>query len=66
MIGTQSEAAANQVFTKTINPAFDLAEQQGIKVKYNDLVNKAKENILNAKKRSETQKKDIIKNITEL
>lgn len=65
-IGVQWVREANKIFKDTISPAFKKAEEQGIKVKYSNLINEAKNTIKNSKVFSQTQKKEIIDNITSL
>ena len=57
---------ADTLFKKVINPAFDKAEEQGIKANYSSLVKEAKDNITKSKLYSEVQKKEILNNIDEL
>lgn len=66
MVGRQSEAAAWNIYTKTINPIMEQADKQWIKLSYKDLISKAKETIKNSNKYSESQKKTILENINKI
>lgn len=66
MIWEQAEAAATRKFTDIINPIMNEADNVGISFDYASLFQKAKENIQNSAKYSDTQKKTILENIDEL
>lgn len=66
MIGTQAEAAANNIFKDKVNPLFEQADQKWIKVGYKPLIDEAIENVNSSNKYSVTQKKEIIDDIREL
>lgn len=66
MIGTQSEAAATNIFKQKINPIMKQADDVGLKLSYKDLINAAKKSVNNASKWSDSQKKMIIDNINKI
>lgn len=66
MIGTQAEAKAKSLFTKTINPIMKEADKIWISFNYKDLIEEAKKNIENSNIYSSTQKTQIIEDITEI